>query len=210
MPSGTLPGLCRAPHLSPRSCQPSVSPSPSLPHGTDGASARGVPLSNALTSQKSQAQGSSARQGAEQPPCTWASPRGAGRAQPGAVGEFISSAASQALWFVRAQLSCRHVRVCFQLLGFGGRVCLFFFYIYTFFFFFLTALFLSRSARLRCAVFAKAQIQNILGKAAGGEMWCRFPRLRTGFRWAPSSSAASHAAGARSSPRPRTEDRGEA
>lgn len=45
----------------------------------------------------------------------------------------------------------------------------FFFFIYTFFFiFFLTALFLSRSARLRCAVFAKAQIQNILGKAAGG------------------------------------------
>lgn len=64
---------------------------------------------------------------------------GGDRAQPGprtisTLGVFLSSAASCALERVeltslRAQLSCRHARICFQLrpmLGFAGGVCLYF------------------------------------------------------------------------------------
>lgn len=100
---------------------------------------------------------------------------------------FISSAAFRApekgeRRFCRAQVSCRHVRICSQLrpapefweVGRGER------------FAFFTALFLSRSARLRRPVFANAQTPNILGKAAGGQTPRRFPRRRPRFHQAPS------------------------
>lgn len=112
-------------------------------------------------------------------------------------GGFISSAASCApergeQRFCRAQLSCRHVRICFQLrpvtgLG-GGRGAR------RRGFAFFTALFLSCSTRLRCPCLQKLKFKTSwrkLPRGAGG-MPRRFPRRRSGFHRAPSGSAGSH------------------